>query len=133
MNTKNPAQAAPVLVVCLCAQWCDVCRDYRSRFHQVQAQFPQAQFLWVDIEDEAELLHPLDVEDFPTLLLAVGGEPRFFGPVTSQLAMLERLIRAQTEGANAPPLTDPEVVALVARIRAAKTMPASARPLQHRM
>ena len=133
MNPKNTAPSAPVLVVCLCAEWCNVCRDYRSRFKQVQAQFPQAQFLWVDIEDEADLLHPLDVEDFPTLLLAVGDEPRFFGPVTSQLAMLERLIRAQTEGADAPALTDPEVEALLARIRAAKTMPSSARPHQHRM
>ena len=133
MNPKNTALSAPVLVVCLCAEWCNVCRDYRSRFNQVQARLAPVQFVWIDIEDEADLLHPLDVEDFPTLLLAVGDEPRFFGPVTPQLAMLERLIRAQTEGADVPALTDPQVVALVARIRAQKALPLSARPLQHRM
>ncbi len=133
MNPKITALSAPVLVVCLCAAWCNVCRDYRSRFNQAQAQLAPVQFVWIDIEDEADLLHPLDVEDFPTLLLAVGDEPRFFGPVTPQLAMLERLIRAQTEGADVPALTDPQVVALVARIRAAKALPLSARPLQHRM
>lgn len=117
-TTANPALPAPVLVVCLCAEWCGVCRDYRSRFAQVQAKFPQAQFLWIDVEDESDLLHPLDVEDFPTLLLAMGNAPRFFGPVTPQPETLERLIRAQIEDATAPALADPDVVALVARIRA---------------
>jgi len=66
-----------MLVVCLCADWCDVCSNYRSSFEQVQAavrqDLPQARFIWLDIEDEADLLHPLDVEDFPTLLIAVSG------------------------------------------------------------
>lgn len=120
MNPENPALPASILVVCLCAEWCGVCRDFRSRFEQVQARFPQAQFLWIDVEDEADLLHPLDVEDFPTLLLAVGDAPRFFGPVTPQLEMLERLIRAQTGRAGAPALANPPVAELVARIRASR-------------
>ena len=111
-----------LLVVCLCAEWCGVCRDYRSRFAEVQqrlqADHPQARFLWIDVEDEADLLDPLDVENFPTLLLAVGGEPRFLGPLTPQAETLERLLR--TTLAGSPALADPELVALVARIRAAK-------------
>jgi thiol-disulfide isomerase/thioredoxin len=117
MNPEAPALPTSVLVVCLCAEWCGVCRDYRARFAQVQAKFPQAQFLWIDVEDEADLLHPLDVEDFPTLLLAVGDEPRFFGPITPQPETLERLIRAQIESA-APALANQAVTDLVARIRA---------------
>ena len=74
-----------------------MCQDYRSRFAQVQASIqadcPQAQFLWLDVEDEADLLHPLDVENFPTLLLAVGDEPCFFGPITPQAQTLERMVR----------------------------------------
>lgn len=120
MNSESPALPASVLVVCLCAAWCGVCNEYASRFEQVKAKFPQAQFRWMDVEDEADLLHPLDVEDFPTLLIAVGNAPRFFGPVPPQPEMLERLIRAQTESAGAPALANPEVVALVARIRAAQ-------------
>lgn len=124
MNPENPALPASVLVVCLCAEWCGVCRDYLSRFTQVQAKFPQAHFLWIDVEDESDLLNPLDdVSDFPTLLVAVGNQPRFFGPVTPQLETLERLIRAQTENATASPLTSPAVADLVARIRAEKTVP----------
>jgi thiol-disulfide isomerase/thioredoxin len=107
-----------LLVVCLCAAWCGVCRDYAPRFAQVQAKYPQATFLWVDVEDEADLLHPLDVEDFPTLLMATGPEPRFFGPLTPQVEMLERLVRSQLDNVGAPALADPELAAVVARIRA---------------
>lgn len=119
MNLENPVLPAPVLVVCLCAEWCGVCRDYRQRFAQVQVSFPLVQFLWVDVEDEADLLHPLDVEDFPTLLLAVGAAPRFFGPVPPQLETLERLIRAQVENPGATALASQPVADLVARIRVA--------------
>ena len=111
-----------VLVACLCAQWCGVCRDYRSSFEQVQAaiqrDFPQAQFLWIDVEDEADLLHPLDVEDFPTLLIAVGDAPRFFGPLTPQAQTLERLVHSTALEFSAKALRDPELTAVVARIRA---------------
>ena len=107
-----------MLVVCLCADWCGVCRDYRARFDQMQAKFPQARFLWIDVEDEADLLHPLDVDDFPTLLLAVGEAPRFFGPLTPQVETLERLIRAHIENPGAPTLADPQIATVLARIRA---------------
>src|SRR5659263_77846 len=56
MTLATPCPPASVLVVCLCAQWCGVCRDYRQRFTQVQAQFPAVRFLWIDVEDEADLL-----------------------------------------------------------------------------
>ena len=124
MNPEKPALVRSALVVCLCAEWCGVCGDYRARFAQVQTQlqakFAQIEFLWIDIEDEADRLHPLDVENFPTVLLAVGDEPRFFGPITPQTEMLERLIRAQILDASAPALTDPDVAALLARIRATR-------------
>lgn len=124
MNPEKPALVPSALVACLCAEWCGVCGEYRTRFAQVQtqlqAQFPQIEFLWIDVEDEADLLHPLDVENFPTVLLAVGNEPRFFGPITPQTEMLERLIRAQILDPGAPALTDPDVVALLVRIRATR-------------
>jgi thioredoxin 1 len=118
MPGHAPAPASTLLVVCLCAEWCGVCREYTARFKAVQAKFPQAHYLWIDVEDEADLLHPLDVENFPTLLLAVGNEPRFFGPIPPQPEMLERLIRAQIDDASAPALANPAVAALVSRIRA---------------
>ena len=93
----------------------------------MQAKFPQARFLWIDVEDEADLLYPLDVEDFPTLLLAVGDEPRFFGPVTPQPETLERLIRAQIENTSAPVLAGRPLADLVARILASTLVDAAGR------
>jgi thiol-disulfide isomerase/thioredoxin len=119
MSPTAPPES--LLVACLCAQWCGVCRDYQSRFEQVktavQADIAQSQFLWVDVEDEADLLHPLDVEDFPTLLIALGGKPYFFGPLTPQAQTLERMIRATAQDPTAPGLTDPALALLVKKIQ----------------
>jgi thiol-disulfide isomerase/thioredoxin len=120
MNSENLLPQEAVLVVCLCAEWCGVCRDYVQTFQQMQTRFPLARFLWIDVEDDADLLHPLEVENFPTLLLIAGGQPRFFGPVRPQPQTLERLIRAQIENGHTQALTDRTVVELAARIQAAK-------------
>jgi len=131
-DLTNDKNAAPrLLVVCLCADWCGVCRDYRSSFAQVQAaiaaEHPQAQFVWLDVEDEADLLHPLDVDDFPTLLIAVDDAPRFFGPLTPQPQTLERLVRSAAGDASAAALADPVLRAAVARIQASQPAPSCAR------
>lgn len=113
--------ADALLVVCLCAQWCDVCQQYRSSFAQVQANilvdYPDTRFAWLDIEDEADLLEPLDVENFPTILMATGNTPHFFGVITPQPKTLERLVRAYVPKASAPELTDASIVGLLGRIR----------------
>jgi len=84
-----------MLVACLCADWCGTCREYRPLFDQLQAQFPNIRFLWVDVEDDSELVDPVDVEDFPTLLMATRQQVRFFGPVLPHLETAQRLIEAQ--------------------------------------
>jgi len=121
--------AAPVLVVCLCAQWCQVCEDYRSRFAQVQqsvlADYPQCRFLWLDIEDQADLLEPLDIENFPTLLITVAGAPCFFGTITPQPQTLERLVRATLQHSAPALMADLSVQALAGRILAWSKDPGS--------
>ena len=49
-------------------------------------------FEWVDIEDESELAGDLDVETFPTLLIADGASARFLGPLLPQAPVLARLL-----------------------------------------
>ena len=112
-----------VLVVCLCADWCGVCRDYRSRFEQVATRFAGGKFLWMDVEDEADVLYPLDIDNFPTLLVAVGDEPRFLGPLAPHVDTLDRLIRAQCEPSSVGHTPDPTHVSLLLRIRQAKGLP----------
>lgn len=116
MNPPAPVASPTSLVVCLCAQWCTVCSEYRARFVALQARYPELCFVWIDVEDEADLLHPLDVENFPTLLLASGREPRFFGAITPQIETLERLIRSQLETPDAAALSDQGLSDLVSRI-----------------
>jgi thioredoxin 1 len=96
-----------------------VCRDYASRFDEVKARFPEAVFLWVDVEDEADMLHPLEVENFPTLLVACGDSPRFFGPLPPQAQTLERLVRAHSGAEGQAQPSDPSLVGVLRRIQAA--------------
>ena len=115
--TPSPSDApAPLLVICLCAAWCGVCREYQPRFEQVAAAMPHLRFAWIDVEDEADVLDPIEVENFPTLLIARGGEARFFGTVTPQVETLERLVRAHFEDDAGAELADPELRALLQRL-----------------
>ncbi len=108
-----------VLVVCLCAQWCGVCRDYDRVFTLVRERFPGMRFVWVDVEDQADLLDPIEVENFPTLLIAHATEPRFFGPLTPQPAMLERIVRERSTHHDPALAQRADLRALVVRLRAA--------------
>lgn len=80
------------LVVCLCAQWCGVCQQYRQGFDALAAHYPQVRFLWLDIEDREDVAGDLDIETFPSLLIADPQQARFLGPLLPQSAVLSRLL-----------------------------------------
>ncbi len=98
----TPLDATPTgvqrLLVCLCAEWCGTCRDYRPLFDEVAARHAGLQVGWVDIEDEADFVGDVEVETFPTLLIAdvtAGGVVvRFFGPLTPHAQTLARLVES---------------------------------------
>ncbi|WP_374605286.1 thioredoxin family protein [Niveibacterium sp.] len=87
-------------VACLCAQWCGTCRDYRTGFEALAAQFPKMGFAWVDIEDHADLIGDIDVENFPTILIQRQESVLFFGTVLPDHALLKRLL--ETYAAQTP-------------------------------
>ncbi|MGS0753688.1 thioredoxin family protein [Roseateles sp. GG27B] len=121
MTVPNlPQQAhptAPTLVACLCAAWCRTCDDYRPMFAALQAQHPDCRWVWVDIEDEAELIGELEVETFPTLLIGCGAQLRFIGPVLPQQANAERLLGSILKTASASVIADPAAQALLIRLQ----------------
>lgn len=84
----NPALA----VICLCAEWCGTCRDYRLGFEGLRKEFPTVTFRWVDIEDQADAIGDLDVENFPTLLIARSDVILFFGTMLPHLGHLRRAV-----------------------------------------
>jgi thioredoxin 1 len=113
-----PPPAQPKwLVVCLCAEWCGTCRDYRAPLKAVAATHPQHAFAWIDIEDEAELAGEIDIETFPTLLVLEGAQVLFYGPVLPGEEGLRRLLRALEENGPQPTALDPEVESLVQRLQ----------------
>lgn len=118
----------PVLdVVCLCAAWCGTCGVYAETFAELQAALPGHRCRWIDIEDEADLVGDIDVETFPTLLLAHEGRVLFAGPVLPRLLDAQRLVEVQVRatqavlggGSFAPTLTPslaPDQLAAYARL-----------------
>ena len=105
------------LVVCLCAEWCGTCREYRDPLKVVAADVPQHAFAWIDIEDEAELAGDVDIETFPTLLVLEGPQVLFYGPVLPGEEGLRRLLRALEENGPQPTALDAEVRDLVQRLQ----------------
>jgi len=125
MNPPDPS-TEPLLVACLCAQWCRTCDAYRDTLaatrDAIRLGHPDraTRFVWVDIEDESELVGDLDIEDFPTLLLARGDEVLFFGPILPHAQTLDRLVRSALDSALPPPTPaalDVDVLALPGRLR----------------
>jgi hypothetical protein len=76
----------------------------------------------MDVEDEADFLDPLDVENFPTLLIGKGDRALFWGPITPQATTLERMVRTLAQDVDHPALSQPELAALFTRIRKKKLL-----------
>ena len=90
MNPEQPE----FLVACLCAAWCGTCRDYREGFQALAERFPNTRFLWLDVEDDADILDDYDVENFPTLLIQRHDSVLFFGPMLPHHEILQRTVES---------------------------------------
>ena len=83
------------VVACLCAARCDVCKQYRSGFDALAGQYPQHQFVWIDIEDQADLVGDLDVENFPTILIQKDDIVAFYGTMMPEPRLIARMMETQ--------------------------------------
>ena len=80
-------------VACLCALWCDTCVEYRAGFDALAREFSQAEFVWLDLEDDAEAVGDLEVENFPTIRVTRGDEVLFHGVMLPRHELLRRLLQ----------------------------------------
>ena len=109
-------------VACLCAAWCDVCGNFRDSYAALAAQHPQIQFVWIDIEDEANLVGDIDVDNFPTLLIQRGSQVAFFGTVEPDAKAIGRLLQSQMRHVNATDAdASPALIALPSSATATKS------------
>ncbi|EFI62789.1 MULTISPECIES: thioredoxin family protein [Comamonas] len=104
------------LVVCLCADWCGTCKQYRQPFEALAAQFPQMRFVWLDVEDREDVAGDLDIETFPSILMAQGEQARFLGPVLPQTGVLARMLQSLPADAAARPADVQEAQDLLQRL-----------------
>ena len=85
------------IVACLCAAWCGTCASYRAAFDALAARHPDKTFVWIDVEDQADVVGDLDVDNFPTLLVQRDDTVAFFGTMLPDAAVADRLVQAQAE------------------------------------
>lgn len=98
-------------VACLCAAWCRTCDEFRPIFDAHARTQPAAAHHWIDVEDEADDIGDLDIETFPTLLLARDGVPVFFGPVPPRAGTIDSLAAALGAAARPTPVGAAEELA----------------------
>lgn len=98
-----------LVVVCLCAAWCDVCRGFQPDFSRIDEQHPGAGLVWVDVEDDSEIAGDIDVDNFPTIAVFRDGRPLLFGVVLPQAGSIARVL--DSFDAEARPVSVPEAVA----------------------
>ena len=121
--TQELNKAGEWLVVCLCADWCGTCKQYRQPFEQLAFQFPQMRFVWLDVEDREDVTGDLDIETFPSILVAQGGQARFLGPILPQIPVLARMLQALPQDEAARPADVQEAQDLLQRLLRADDLP----------
>ncbi|MDR2016883.1 MAG: thioredoxin family protein [Burkholderiales bacterium] len=95
-----------LLVICLCAEWCAVCRDFKPEYSALAQQHPKTLFAYIDIEDDEALIGALELDDFPTLVVFRGDALVHFGIVKAKRSNIVQLL--QKLNASPPqPLSPP--------------------------
>jgi len=115
--TEAAASGRELDVVCLCAEWCSTCRDIHPAFQELAIE--GCRFHWVDIEEHGDALESVDVETFPTIIVAdKSGAVLFAGPIEPQMPKLERLVTVLGAGPLVP-LEDGQWRSVVASLKTA--------------
>lgn len=80
----RPLASADLWVICLCADWCHICRQMQSALADDRRLSSVVRWLWVDIEEHADLLGDLEVETFPTYLIGRHDDVLLYAPGPTQ-------------------------------------------------
>jgi thioredoxin reductase (NADPH) len=81
-----------VVVVVLCAAWCDTCTGVRMAVERIAAARPEALCVWLDIGGDADICGDVDVENFQTLAIYRGATLLHYGISLPQEGAVARLL-----------------------------------------
>ena len=99
-------EGSRLVVVALCAAWCDTCNEFRASFERIAEARPDIVFVWLDIEDDSDVCGDIDVENFPTLAIYRGDALLHFGVSLPQQGTVALLVDEMTNrsagGSDAP-------------------------------
>lgn len=105
MDSSSAPDQPTWWVVCLCAAWCGVCREWQPTFAAQARAHPHLRFAWVDVEDEDEAMGDVDIETFPTLLVARGEQVLYLAPIPPFARQFQSLLASlQAQPQPAPGL-----------------------------
>src|SRR5260221_9684691 len=89
---RSQADDATPIIVAVCAAWCDTCGQFRASFENIARARPTMLFIWLDIEDDADICGDIEVENFPTLAIYRAGKLLHFGVSLPHQGTVARLI-----------------------------------------
>lgn len=113
----------PLWVICLCAQWCHICRDLTPEFARARDALPDVRWCWIDIEDDEHLLGDLDVDTFPSYLIGDNDGVRLFAAGPNKSDALVQFVRPYVSRQVAARDHDPAVQRAFRAIQAAGAQP----------
>lgn len=120
LAARPPAAHGTPVVLALCAQWCGTCREFRATLERLAAARRDIVFAWADVEDDADLVGELDVENFPTLAVFRAGLVLHYGVSLPQEGVVTRLVETLAAApAKASPGLPAEVGELAQRLSSA--------------
>jgi thioredoxin reductase (NADPH) len=109
LSLAQSTKSQTLLVVCLCAEWCAVCRDFKPEYLALAQQHPEILFAYLDIEDDEAFIGALELDDFPTLAIFRGNALIYFGVAKAKRDNVVHLLQKLT--ASPPqPLTPPSAL-----------------------
>ena len=104
-------------VLFLCAVWCDTCREFRAAAARLAAAHADVAFVWLDVEDDEDIVGDVDVENFPTLAIVRGEAVLHFGASLPHEAGVARLVEEMRVREHAAAGIPQAVGAMVAALR----------------
>jgi len=116
-----------LLVVGFCAAWCNTCGDFRRAFDDLARRRPTDSFVWLDIEDDADVVGDIDIENFPTLAVFSDDRLLHFGVSLPQGPIVARVLDS-LDAASPTVAAAPAVTGLPERLRCAPRTPPNDQP-----